>query len=1241
MNYQRPPGGFRFASKGVNLRSPADLIPPDKYSCLKNVRSVSDQTLQTRPGYVSLFTTSDAHPITDIKSYATLGTDSQPRFLARNTINKVYLDTGALVATLAGGSAGFGACMIPFRPPASPQSWMYVTNGADYQKLSAPDAGNNVTAQNVGIAEPYSSHGPTPTVGAVPIAPTATDFTGLAAAWTSGGTAVGNAAGSYVTDTTGTPIADPLRASRYSIPVTDSAQFLVGMEVFFSGAHQAPIQDVLPACAAANVTGAFYYVGATGGCQISLSVDLSSTLRRGSIVTITQAPNSENLFVQSCIQGPGGTCCIETSTVATYTGGTIAGVPAIIVDGTVAGTQAITSPNVTATMTVGTGYLQYTLASNPFAAYTQDDYVHLTLLVTNLAQVTTVNIIFDTGGSGAPDYASSILTYSLTGASLAAIAVAGGLFSLQFPISALLGFDGMPANVQGIRVSVTTAGDPGAAIITVGSIWVGGGGFPDIGDTGIPYRYRSIPRSSLTGAQGNSTATMRYGVSSRRQEIDLTFPSAAYDSQIDTWDEYRYGGSLTSYRYTDSALSAVGTATDDVFDDTAQSGAPLPVQNYEPWPSIDSPYRPPSASTTAAVVGTWVTLTAVAYPATITRWLPGTLVQIGGSVFTLRCRPFASAGNYVFEIEENGGVFSSTSFVVNEPIVARQVLPYLWGPDDTGTIFGSGDSLRPGVLYYSAANNLDAAPQTNIIELCPPSEPLMKGAIFGGMVWVPSSSRWWALYSAFLGITPYTWIERDIGKAQSAPFAICSDGLRAYFWPKDCIAATNGGGYEDLTSDDLLPLFPHEGVVGINIIRSGVTFYAPDYSRAATFRLNVSNNILRAIYQDSTGTYRILVCDLRTKAWSTDVYHDSLCSDCVPDQPSGTLTTAPSLFTHEVFGDIAGKVWGQQDAHNDNGSPIPVVIGTFEWDGGDERAQPQWGDVYLDCLPASAGGISATPVSQGAGIEAATVIPQGTRTFAPVSVGGESLQKSLGLLLSWTDDFTSQSVPSQALRWGLSEIPQPEITTDRFDDWTETGTNRFWQGLILDADTFNLAKSIKVRDSDSLTLHILQPATATHNGRQTIAYSFVTPFWAHSVRLEPQDVVPWRKFSVQYVNEATPESVQTWKTQASALGLTGYMSLLRIEAAWAGSSDITLAISSFDGQSPSSITLPSTAGAYEKTLLTLTANKGQLFTFNATSSKPFQLFLNDWVVWVAPWGRMGPATPYRNLGGPFGDKATI
>ena len=229
------------------------------------------------------------------------------------------------------------------------------------------------------------------------------------------------------------------------------------------------------------------------------------------------------------------------------------------------------------------------------------------------------------------------------------------------------------------------------------------------------------------------------------------------------------------------------------------------------------------------------------------------------------------------------------------------------------------------------------------------------------------------------------------------------------------------------------------------------------------------------------------------------------------------------------------------------------------------------------------------------------------------------------------------------LLWQGSFVSKPEISKDRFGDWDDGGTNhlKFYQGFRMKADTFGVAKSILVRDADAFALHNIQPATVQHSGEVTHAYSFDTPFYAHQVRDEPQDLIAWRRFGIEWVFELAPENVRTWQTQRTAHGITGYQHISRIEAAWSATADVTLTVTSFDGQSPGPLTLASTGGVKQKTLLTLTPNKGTLYSYRAISSAPFQLWLGDWVIWVGAWDRQGPYMAYRNIGGEFGDAASI
>jgi hypothetical protein len=1301
--------------------------------------------------------------ITDLRSYAALGTDDLPRLLARDSTGKVYLDSGPLVTALA-GDVGTGASMIPFRPNASPQSWMYIASSGDYQKVSAPDSGNDTVVQKVGIAEPS---------GVVDAAPLAQRFLKIVpptsgVAWATGGTASGLTTSDRSSDTIGSVFPDPASGLRWSIQVSPSVAYqrgeVIQLQIPFAPAVTSIIEDVIPPLDGSfSILNIRYDSGSTGSCVVvpgglagvsapgSIYADqVLSTLRRGALVTL----GSETCFVSGTARGPDGQLAFFTSTTVPHDSGElITGVPAIVVGncpgppagtatGDPGGVNSFAVATGTGTLTMGSiGGAQGTVVAHPFTylngwgpnghvgdyehgvnqghywgldsgstnqygtpdaacdgdqttsalmycqhqhhyfgclwvftvgsappgplylnilsevpangqagwivtlrdagiwysldsgttwtlvyqtagprgkqwdsialpagqdlnqvqvmafadahddmvhyvyeinatqtttsqlllavgSFRPDDYIHFSVKLSDPTQLTDLTLKIDVGdGSFQSDYyyytADASLIVEQAGGSLntsglanavaeqliinegsasagvqvpASVSAGANQWSeVWFPISALQRIGGDQtktlANARGVQFSITVAASITCAI---SSLLVAGGGQPDVGDDGAAYQYRVVPRSSTTGAKGNASPTMRHGVWPRRQPVQLVLPSAAYDSQIDTWDIERYGGTILSWRWIGSCPASAGYFTDDYFDDAASAGDEMETDNFEPWPSIGNPFSVTSATGSITVEGPWVTVTyAGTWPAEIARWLPGTLIQIGGqTAYTLRNRPVSlSSTSYLFELEENAGyIAAATAFTVNEPVVGRQMLPSLWGPNAQGDVFAVEDPLQPGRVRFSKHNQPDSAPDKNSLELTSPSEPLIGGEVIKGVSYVSSSARWWGLYPSSQPGQVYDAIEQNIGRALVAPRGICTDGLRMYFWVKDGIVATGGGGAESLTDEDLFPLFPREGVAGMNVVRNGVTFYAPDYSRAGFFRLAVANKYLYADYPDSSGTPRTLVCDLTNKAWVSDSYANQMTVHYATEQQAGTLGSgSPTLYGQVYMGDVAGNVYVQKDLVNDGGVPISCTLGTFEWDGGQERNGRLWYDYYLDADPKAA--ITATPVFLGVGVATPTTVASSpTRTLTRVDVGEGSIERFLGLQLNWTEDFNSQTLP-------------------------------------------------------------------------TILY--------------------------QWIGFALPDGVSAWRTQFLTHGLEGYQHISRIQAAWASTQPVTLAITAYDGTSPQTITLPSTSGVLHKQLLSVTFNKGQLYKYSATSTAPFQLDLANWIIFVGQWGRTGKYVSYR------------
>lgn len=1199
-DFQRQPSGFPFEFRGLKLNSRPDTLAPGKYSVATNVRGYTGSSIRTRPGLSQLFvTTQPSAPITDLRAYVALITDNLPRILGRDSSDRVWLDNGTLAGTLAGAGASAGAMMIPFRPNQSPNPYMYVANGSDYQKFSAPAAGV-VTMQKVGIAEPQTAP------DAYLFTQNAFNVRASGGVWTPAGTAGAVVTGNRVADTVQAVLKDPISSSRmFSLQVISATLFQKMMPITLNNVLNGSfyVQDVFaPISGPITVQNIYYYSGTTGRCVIvpsrlagtpgsgesSIYADnLISSLRRGTLLKV----NTEIVYVWSVAVGPDGSACIETSTTGTHAAGeAIISVPAIQVVSTgsytPAVTHTITSLYTDSSIGAGIGTLTATMAPsfNQLSGPAQpDDLVSIGLMVADITKINEIKILFDVGdGTFTKDFyyytvrpsdLTNAIANSATQLATAQTVTQRAIIDAEAAIAAknqgktqssaqlMAGSQTWGQIVFSLRDLTRVGSDQSKSLLTTNAMQFlvnangavdfrmdnGGmftGGYQlDVGEIGSPFLYCVRPRAQATGVIGNPSPPTRYGTNPRRQEVILALPSAAYDTQIDTWDVFRYGGTVTAWRFIGSIPSSNSFFTDNFTDDAARAGDVLDFDNYEPWPTVDLP-------NSGAVTGFSGTIAIVSSTtANILRYLPGTLVRLGGqNVYTLRLRPVSlGGGSYRLEFVECAS-FGNT-FLIQEPSMANQNLPYMWGPDANGTVFAVGDPLRPGTLYFSKGNNPDSAPDAYNIEITPPTEPLLGGQVVDGLSYVGSSKRWWALYpTPDNPLARYNVVEVPFPRGIIAPYGHCTDGVSIFSWTKDGIWSTTKGS---LTDEDLFNLFPHEGVGGQDVTYNGRTYFAPDYAQANKFRLTHANGFLYAIYVGKTdGIYHTLTLDLHRMAWCEDSWGGGgstaalfvTCAYQIEQQvQSGGVINNILLFGGRTGGGgSVGMVAVQKEGVNDGpASPITCYLATNEFDAGDIRAPKQWGDLFLDVIPNGAGGnlLSVQPISQGAAVGPLMNLSGSfTRVRTARSMNGIVVSDFMGLYITWTDDFTL--------------IPGP-----------------------------------------------------------TTLYS-----WQPSYDIQPARTAGWTTF-------------------ATSFNMRGFGHIREVALSWLSTAPITLTITSFDGLDPAPITIPSSGGIQLKQIFPVGANKGQLFTFAMASAAEFQIFEDDLEIRVGEWGRDTTYQTYKSFGG--------
>jgi hypothetical protein len=745
------------------------------------------------------------------------------------------------------------------------------------------------------------------------------------------------------------------------------------------------------------------------------------------------------------------------------------------------------------------------------------------------------------------------------------------------------------ADCKAMQIAVVCAGSDTPFEVGFGSIWLGGGGQPDVGPSGSgsvgsPYYYRTIGRSSLTGAMSNPTPATRYGVLPRTQPVWVTMPTGIaplYDPQIDTWDIYRYGGAVTSWRYVGSAKFSDPYFLDNLFDSAALADSALQFTNFEPWPTVDQPWQPAAPNITSIqVVGTLMNVFGTSFPDSVLRWLPGTLFTLNlNTSYTLWNRPIAIAGGIQFRFLECAGAMTNPTIFVGEPIVANQPLPYLWGPDASGFMFGCGDPFRPGAFQTSNPNNPDSTPN-NAYDLTPPSEPLLGGQIMDGLSLIASSKRWWMLQpiigtmQAALGEpvgAQWNPVEMPTGRGLAAPYAHTTDGKMVYFWAKDGIMAMVPNQPGQMLTNDIGNLFPQgeSGIThGFDITYAGYTIWAPDYRYAASFRLSVMNYILRAHYRDCSGKPRTLVCDMTPGAdgqliprWSVDEYTDPMVASFQPIQPPATLLTTPPVAAAEryqelYYVDTNGGVWQETDLHNDGIWAFISWLSTPEFDGGDSRVRKDWMDSMVDMLSPSGGHLQPVANGQLLGVQQ-EIDEEDERTQILVPVGEEGPEEpphrvmdatALGILFTWADDFTKLN-------------PNP----------------------------------------DSCPIH-----------------EVVTTLYEYTMEFVPQ-----------------PVQIKSWESIWTNCGLDGYWFIYRMRIAYQtdGDDPVHLKIDAYDRNEPEEIDLPGTNGRYVKTEFVPTFNKFLMAKFHLTSEEPFALIEEDTEIVACQWGRTGLCTKCNGFGG--------
>ena len=1043
---------FKLTLRGINLVDLVDQLPPGDYPYCNNIRSLSQDGVESRPGQDPVFPA--AMPDLAVHSIRSLTDITSPAPLYELLIGagtNLYGQLGAAQPVLIdSGYSGNPLSLVPYRPDQSPDPRMYVANDLRMSRINTTTG----VRDNVGIAPPNvpPSAEVTSNLHAVISSDVAASWsaTGIAGSITSQTRVSTNIAQIlYDTGTTGFATISPAS--------TDNHWLQPGARLVLAGGPDtSTVLEVHPAISSTTIDNIVYDSGATGDCTMVL-VGLSKGIARNSLIVIA----GEVIRVLSVTPSPDGSYSLRCSTVGSYAAGNA-------VTGLVS-FRMVTSVNYAIGTTLTALAVQFILTTGatfvggikmprvvdlssirPGIPLQLDDYIHISINANTPSNITSGRLLLDVD-STLNDFTKEYYQYEFTST---AFTDAGSSQWVELFVRVSdftkIGSDYTRtfANVQEIGVELTVTGN---TTVQIAAWWAGGGYGPDVipgSPVGLIYRYRY--RDSRTGAKSVPGAATRYELFPQRQQVTvLVYPST--DTQVDSIDIERLDPLLqapapatASFTYVGTVPNALTLFNDNLSATAISSNPSLETNVFQPFPVL----KPPLAGV-VNVVGTWVTyVSGDLFPANL---IAGTVILINGVAYQTYGQPLASN---VLQLVLSAGTQLGVSYSIVSPVIAGTPLPVLFGPLEGPTasfLFGTGDSDNPGTIYYTNGNDPDSAASTNFIEITPPSEPQIGGVVWNTYVFSGSRERLFMVQPTFDQPNLFTPLQIPAASGFWSPWSIAAGKDGIYYLGRDGIyrAVPYSGSIPVAT--DLWPLFPHEGDPGVQagpLLPVDMTQGSPS---SLQHSLTVCEQDVYLDYLDTGGARRTLRyapdnigASQPRHGWLPSTYAHPVTRHYWEEVPFGTT---PRLLECTSDGFVMASRGDADVATNITCSlQLPII------NAGDSRAQK----LYMDCITDMDGvaditlGFNYNSILLGAVVTSASPRGQGITIIDSVLLSGATVVINLPIFINISALYTFH--PGTTLyEFQPSFYPQPYIVENvvtQFKDhgmpgWKVTRFGRF------------------------------------------------------------------------------------------------------------------------------------------------------------------------------------------------------
>lgn len=409
----------RFDFLGIDLNRPVDSVKPGRLPYGKNIRSFLAGRIEPREGLTLIApVVAGQTPVHSGRRLNDPANATYARIFGAGT-HAAYGQ--AAFTDLDSGYSGDPLALVPWRPLASPTTFMYIGDRSRMRKIGVTGA-----LHTIGLPAPAAA--PSVALTTVPKYSVIDEFDATTG-WGQSGTA---AAPTMVSRTPGGAAAATTTIAQilYDTGTTGWACMQLTSMVgtgrgeritFATSAETATIQDVFAGKAGTTTTIAsiIYDSGTSGACSIALTTPIDQIEVDGLIRNSTL---NENIRVVGKLFSPDGTFSIRAVTVGTFAAtNTIQVLPSLriyLVNNHAAG-ENISNDAMTSQVTVGTGTLTKTAALDlsmiVSGVPTQpEDYMGIGLLVDNPGLLTEIKVQLDVDSTVAnQDFAHNYYTKSI------------------------------------------------------------------------------------------------------------------------------------------------------------------------------------------------------------------------------------------------------------------------------------------------------------------------------------------------------------------------------------------------------------------------------------------------------------------------------------------------------------------------------------------------------------------------------------------------------------------------------------------------------------------------------------------------------------------------------------------------------------------------------------------------------------------------------------------------------------